>query len=273
MKPEAVLFAVFTLALAACASGAVDAPATDPAPMAARASGYLTPETTPDAALIIPPAPADGDARDAADAAVFRLTRALEGSERWALAQADDSYRPDYLLQAFSCAVGAELTPANAPALAELMTRVGVDAGAAAVNAKAIYKRQRPFLREAGAICIERSDALARSYDYPSGHASAGWVEGLMLASLAPDRAGPILRRARAYGESRIVCGVHNWSAVEAGRTNGAAVFAALQGSADFQAAMTRARTEVATARGSGARPDAAACAREAALTAPLLSR
>jgi acid phosphatase (class A) len=32
---------------------------------------------------------------------------------------------------------------------------------------------------------------------------------GLILAELAPERATPILNRGRAYGESRVVCGVH----------------------------------------------------------------
>ena len=44
-----------------------------------------------------------------------------------------------------------------------------------------------------------------------------------------------ILVRARAYGESRIVCGVHNLSAVEAGRTNASALVAALHGSPQFR--------------------------------------
>ena len=91
-----------------------------------------------------------------------------------------------------------------------------------------------------------------------------------MIAELAPDRATQVLTRARAYGESRIVCGVHNWSAVEGGRTNGASVFSALHGSSEFTAAMAKARQELDAARKSGAKPDAAGCAKEAELTKPL---
>ena len=77
-------------------------------------------------------------------------------------------------------------------------------------------------------ICVQRSQALADSFSYPSGHATQGWAYALILASLVPEKATPILARGRAYGESRIVCGVHWLSDVAAGRLTGTAVFAAL---------------------------------------------
>ena len=92
-----------------------------------------------------------------------------------------------------------------------------------------------------------------------------------VMAQLAPDRASQVLARGRAFGESRVVCGVHNMSAIEAGRTNAAGVFAALQGSHEFLAAMAKAREEVDLARKSSAKPDAAWCAKEAELIKPLV--
>ncbi|MDB5451330.1 MAG: acid phosphatase, partial [Phenylobacterium sp.] len=91
---------------------------------------------------------------------------------------------------------------------------------------------------------------------------------GLILAELAPDRATQILSRARAFGEGRLVCGVHNLSAVEAGRMNGSIVVAALHGSEEFRKDMDVARKEIAAARKAGPAPDAAACAKEAELVA-----
>jgi acid phosphatase (class A) len=285
MKPEAGVYAVMALLLAtACAVSPEQptAPSTpaamqgaetprDPAAgNAPRTLGFLTAATTPDAYAIIPPAPKEGEARNTADWSIFRATRALEGSDRWRLAVNDDSYLPADLLRDFSCSVGATLTPQNAPTVAMILARVGTDAGNAAARAKDIYRRTRPFLHNPGNICIERGQGITASFDYPSGHSSASWVEGLALAELVPDRSTQILQRARAYGESRIVCGVHNYSAVEAGRTNGAAVFAALHGSEEFRTAMARAREELDTARRNGPHPDAAQCAAEAELTKPL---
>ncbi|MBI1358798.1 MAG: phosphatase PAP2 family protein [Alphaproteobacteria bacterium] len=274
MKAEAAVFAAMTLALtvAACVGGGTQTPVAADKPPPGRVVGYLSPETTPDATSIIPPAPKEGDPRNAADWDIFRQTRALEGSERWALAQNDNSYAAADILKDYSCAVGVLMTPETVPALSRVLSRAATDSANAASRAKNVYQRTRPFLHNPGDICIERSDALAKSYDYPSGHASLSWMQGLVLAELAPDRSGAILARARAYGESRVVCGVHNWSAVEGGRTNAAGVFAALQGATEFRADMERAKKELDKARATSARPDAASCAAEARLTRSLFS-
>jgi acid phosphatase (class A) len=256
------------LNMTTAAPAAAATPATPAAPV--RLPGFLTAATAPDAMATIPPAPKAGEPRNDLDWAIFKATRSLEGSERWALAKNDDNYRPAALLKDFSCAVGAELTAENAPTLARILARTTADAGRAAQRAKEVYQRTRPYLHNPGNICVERTDSLSKSFDYPSGHSSLGWVAGLVIAQAAPDRATPILARGRAFGESRVVCGVHNMSAVEAGRTNGASVFAALQGSPDFLADMAKAKAEVAAARASGKAPDAAACAKEAELTKPL---
>lgn len=228
------------------------------APPAAR-GGYL--EGNPiDTVRILPPAPVAGTPRYEADRQVFRQTRALAGTDRWKLAQNDDNSAG--ILKDLSCAVGVELTAANAPTLARMMPRVGRDAGRLTNLPKDTLKRQRPFLIDEGPVCIARPD----SYDYPSGHVTWGWSVGLILAELAPDRATDILVRARAFGESRLVCGVHNLSAVEAGRTNASVVVAALHGEPEFRKDLDLARAEVAAARKAGPAPDPARCQAEAAL-------
>ncbi|MGA0604192.1 acid phosphatase [Caulobacter sp. KR2-114] len=251
--PAAALVALFV----AAGAGIAEAP---PAP-------YLTGAAAPDTVRILPPAPKVDSARGVADRAVFRATRALKGSPRWTLAQSDANEAVPAMLSDFSCAAGASLTPGNAPKLAAMLARVRKDTVAAVNGPKDLYRRQRPFLIDRGDICIERTLALAASPDYPSGHTTWGWTVGLILAELAPDRAGPILSRARAFGESRVVCGVHNASAIEAGRTNGAALVAALHGDGAFRADLDAARTEMAAARAAGPIPDAGACKAEAALT------
>jgi acid phosphatase (class A) len=57
-----------------------------------------------------------------------------------------------------------------------------------------------------------------------------------------------------AFGQSRIVCGVHWKSDVEAGRVVGAAVVARLHAEPVFAAQLAAARKEVAAARAAGAK-------------------
>jgi acid phosphatase (class A) len=209
--------------------------------------GYLG-DRLLDTSTIVPPAPAPGSPRAETDRAIFTATRALKGSPRWDMAIADlDERRAVYAMR---CALGVEIKDlGDAPKLSRVLLRVAPDLTKAVDTPKAFYNRKRPYLEQEGEICTERSEALAKSPDYPSGHSSWGWAVGLILAELAPDRAEPILQRARAYGESRAVCGVHTASAVAAGRDNGAAVIAAVHGVPDFRSDMEAARAELAELR------------------------
>ncbi|TWI04931.1 acid phosphatase (class A) [Luteimonas cucumeris] len=227
---------------------------------------FLLPEAArPRTSRILPPAPATGSPRDQADRQVFRATRALQGTPRWRLAIRDVPMGVPQMLQTFSCAAGVNLTEVKTPMLAGLLTRVSADAERAIEPAKAANRRQRPLLADAGATCQPREELL-HSYDYPSGHATWGWTIGMILAELVPGRSTELLTRARVYAESRVVCGAHNASAIDAGAINAGALVAALHASPDFRAAMEAARHEIAAARDAGkAAPDSATCAAEAA--------
>lgn len=231
-------------------------------------AGYLTPGAF-DVLAVLPPAPKATDPRGLADRAIFKATRALQGSPRWAMATNDVKSAPADLFRDFSCAMGIAMTPENASRTAALLRRAMFDTGRQTGIAKTFYKRQRPFLIDRGPICQPAAE-VADSYDYPSGHTTAGWTMATLLAEIAPDRATALLARGRAYGESRIVCGVHNASAVEAGRLSASSTLTAMQGDPAFTADLAAARQEIAALRQSGdaAKPDTAECTREAALVA-----
>lgn len=227
--------------------------------------GYLG-EATPDTTIVVAPPPQPGSPQDQSDRAIFLATRQLEGTPRWAMAIADNDSRA--VGKAFACAVGAEVGFMSTPKIGKLLIKVAPDLTAAVDRPKLHYQRKRPYFIDEGRICIARDKEIDDSFDYPSGHASWGWAVGLILAELAPDRSAQILQRARAFGESRVVCGVHSASAVEAGRLNGTAVVTALHGSADFRADMDAARAELAALRARG-RPVEGCDAEAAVLAAP----
>ena len=225
-----------------------------------------------DVTTVIEPAPSPGDPRYEADRAIFRATRSFAGSARYALATSDAQTRPPALLRDFSCAVGVALTPENAPRLTALAQRAAADTLAQAGRAKDLYRHDRPYVIDEGPTCqspAELFDARINhaSYDYPSGHATLGWTWALILAGAAPERAQQVLERGRAYGESRVVCGVHNESAVEAGIVTAAATMALVQSKPAYQADLAAARAELAALR-SGASAPPAECEEEARLVA-----
>ena len=225
--------------------------------------GYLG-DAGPDTIAILPPAPAPGSPQAEADRAIFRASRSLKDSPRWAMAIADVDERR--IVNGMSCAVGVKLDMASLPKTAKLMIHAAPDVIRAMERPKAFYHRKRPYQIDEGAICVVRDAELDASPDYPSGHATWGWTFGLILAEMAPDRAARVLTRARAFGESRMVCGVHSASAVDAGFTNASAVVAALHGSPAFRADLEAATAELAAVRQSAA--PAEGCEAEAAVIA-----
>jgi acid phosphatase (class A) len=232
-----------------------------------RVAGYLSAAEMPDVKQIVPPAPKTGDPRFTNDMAIFRATRALEGTSRWAMALADDELSTAALLRNYSCALGVTATAENAPRLYSFLSRTWADANRASNTLKEFYQHKRPFQVADGAVCVTPAGRarLEQNADYPSGHTAISWAVGLALSELAPDAAAGLLARARAYGQSRVVCGVHNASAVEAGWMTATAVFAAQHGSAEFRADAEASRAELAALRKSGS-VDAAACATQTEL-------
>jgi hypothetical protein len=232
----------------------------------AQTAPYLTPAQTPDPTRYLPSPPPLGGPEARADRAVFEQTRALKGTPRWAMATDDVQSGLQDMYRHFSCALGFKLTPGEVPALDRIFLRAGQSGEAMVDGPKRAFGRPRPFVGHDAPICEARTAHLEHQPDYPSGHTTGGWAFALILTELDPSRATQILERGRAYGESRVVCGSHNVSAVEAGFINGAAWVAALHSSAAFREDMDAARTELAAA--SHSQPPET-CAAEAALLTP----
>jgi acid phosphatase (class A) len=230
-----------------------------------RPMGYLTPGTV-DLIAVLPAAPVKGDIRYKTDRKVYRALGRQIGSPRWNLALNDVGSSVPEVMKDFSCAAGVTLSPEATPATFKLLANANADTSRENNVAKDHYKRLRPFLIDKGEICDKAKD-IAASYDYPSGHSTRGWTFGLVLAELLPDRATPILVRARSYGESRLICRVHNMTAVEAGRTGATITVSFIRATPAYQADLAAARDELAKARSAPA-PATETCSTEQALTA-----
>ena len=244
--------------LAGCAAVETIVPPTElPEVRPGYVAGYLQPNQLPDTVAILPPPPAAGSAAAAADEELYRATRRLKETPRWAQAAKDAELRFPKATEHFSCALGVAISAEATPHLNMLLRRVRMDSSRANDKPKDHYKRPRPFMVSKEPSCTPKSDAAAKPDSYPSGHASIGWAWALTLAEVAPEKADAILARGYAYGQSRVVCGVHYRSDVESGRVVGAATVARLHADPVYTAQVALARKEVLAAWAAGSRPTA----------------
>lgn len=229
--------------------------------------GYLSRQDLPSSLKLLPPPPAPGSAAQAADDEAYRQTRALRDTPRWALARQDADLRYPQVNQTFACTLGVPVSEQHTPHLNALLRRSLTDAGLATYTAKDHYKRTRPFVGFHESTCTPDEEAKLRNDgSYPSGHTALGWATALILTELAPERADALLARGYAYGQSRVICGVHWQSDVSMGRVVGAAAVARLQADASFRAQMAEARAEIQAARAQGLKPSQDCAAEAAAL-------
>ena len=233
--------AALSLALSACASG-------PEAPLwqgyADHPQGYLGADSRFEALAFLPHPPEVDSLRAQNDLAVYRATRALKGQPSWFQAAADAEIVTPSAPSVFSEALGAPFEPERTPTLALLLGRMHADLETIQASAKASHARPRPFVSEPADICVDAAPWLAASGSYPSGHAAMGWAWALVLSELEPGRAEAILARGLAYGDSRVICGVHYVSDVEAGRLVGAALVARLKAEPAFARDFERAKAE-----------------------------
>jgi len=247
----AVALGVAAALAAACAT--VVAP-TAPAQLSqgrpAYVAGYLAPAQLPDTLALLPPPPAAGSAAFAADEDAYRATRKLRDTPRWAQAAKDADLTFPNATGTFSCALTMPISEEATPHLNMLLRRVRADASRANDKPKDFYKRKRPYVAHGDASCTPRDKHKEDSY--PSGHASIGWAWALTLAEIAPAHADAVLARGFAFGQSRVVCGVHWASDIEAGRVVGASVVSRLHADPVFAAQLAAARKEIEAARAAG---------------------
>lgn len=239
------------------------AAAAGPAPRP-KPAGYLKPEKPFDATAFLPPYPAKGSAAEAYDIAAWRESLKGENSPRWKQALADDPVGLKDGLTQFQCAMGVTLNKENAPTLMTILGKSQLDTHWAVEKAKAHFKRPRPFADDPKAptcLPIAPESRNKVSTAYPGGHSTLGMTWGLILAELAPDRSQQVMDRVRDYSHSRLVCGIHYPSDLEAGHMLGSGLVARLHAEPAFRADMDKARAEVAAARRAAAAPPAACAA------------
>ncbi len=244
------LCTLLCLALCLQACRQTGAPLLDEASEAAskqeKAEPYSTaPGEMIDSLALLGEPPAEGSPLFAYDEAMYREGLELRGTPRGEQAVRDADMR-NYSVM-FSEAFGLELSKQGTPEIWRLLKRLSKEGGALCRQAKKRYQRPRPFVRYNASSCYPSFDEKIRNDgSYPSGHAMRGWSFALVLAELNPARKEIILRRGWEFGQSRVVCGCHWQSDVDASRKLAAGMVAALHGNPEFIRQMARAKGEMA---------------------------
>jgi acid phosphatase (class A) len=182
---------------------------------------------------------------DHADQGLVESLQAVDDT-RWQKAELDQNE----LYPRFAEAFGRPIDKKTSPVLVTLLDRSIADAEATASAAKDRYHRPRPYQRlQLQRVCDKRSPPKPEAHptsgnSYPSGHSTRGWAVAMVLARVAPDRADALMARAEDYMESRLICGMHFPSDVQAGHDVATAVVAHLDASAEFAADLAKARKE-----------------------------
>lgn len=217
---------------------------------------YLTADQLADAKAYLGPPPAPGSSDFAADRAAHEAALKDQGGLAWKRAQSQLSVGAAPVRSQMLCAIGAKLDFGPTSAFARLMQRSTATIGVASEQSKSIWNRPRPYVGAAKPVaCDPKLDFGVYSASYPSGHGALGWLWGLILTEIAPERANQAMAWGSEIGTNRIACGVHYPSDVAAGRQMGAVLYARLQADPAFRADMAAAKAEYAAAKASGATP------------------
>jgi acid phosphatase (class A) len=216
-------------------------------PSPSQETGYL-PASALDGKVILPPPPAVDSPYGRADRATYDDTRALKDSPRWREAIQDNDLSGGGAIKRFSCVIGVDISEKQTPTAWKLLHKIQVDVRTFSTPAKDFYARPRPALGNDKPVCVPRQAWMATNASYPSGHATTAWAWALILTEVLPAKADEILKLGRESGESRVVCGVHFPSDVEAGRTLSAGMVARLHADPAFAADLAALKRELAAA-------------------------
>ena len=198
--------------------------------------------------LLMPP-PEPTDILFLYDKAQYEMGKMLRNTPRGDQAVSDASLGGNGISDALSEAFGVQITKEETPHIYKLLTNMIEDAGDLATrDAKQHYMRVRPYSFFQETTCRpDHEEGLSTNGSYPSGHTSIGWASALVLCEINPDRQNEILKRGFEIGQSRVICGYHYQSDVDAARLVASAVVARLHADENFMKQLKKAKAEFAT--------------------------
>jgi acid phosphatase (class A) len=201
---------------------------------------YLTADEV-DLVRLLPPPPSDEEVK--AEIAGFHEMILGRSKSEENMAIADDEISIFRFLEGIEPQIG--LGKPRLPQTLQFMQRLAKTGEDIVGAAKDTWQRPRPPLVDP---TIKPLVPLPSSYAYPSGHAAVGMFYGLCLSDFIPDMRPIFMRRAMAFGQSRVIAGVHWPSDVKAGQDAAVAISNALAKNEEYLADRTQAELEFLSA-------------------------
>jgi acid phosphatase (class A) len=194
-----------------------------------------------DATEVLHSPPADDSPATKAELAELHAIRDARTPEALEKARADAAHQTVFL---FASVFGDGFTADKLPVTAQIFARIASDESVYADVPKDYWKRSRPNTLDA----TIQPCAPTRGFSYPSGHATRGYVFGVVLAAAVPEKHDAILDRSAEYAHNREVCGAHFPSDVEAGRLLGTSLAAVMLAQPGFRRDLEAVRAELKAA-------------------------
>jgi acid phosphatase (class A) len=220
-----------------------------PAGTPAKSAYYIDP-TMLDLAVLVPDPPAVGSPAQKAELDQLHEIERTRTAAQVAAAKTDEDEED---LFAYKMVLGAGFNPEALPLTAELGVHVKNEQSVAGSALKAVFQRQRPYQTDKTLHPVCALTEAANSY--PSGHALTGYLEGLTLAEIVPEKRTELLARADDYAHNRLVCGVHYPSDLEASRRVAYVVFGYMMATPRFQHDLAAAKAETRAKLGFASKP------------------
>ena len=202
---------------------------------------YYLPANQPDAVALLAPPPLADSAEQAADMAEVRAVCHAAPSNDVAAAFSEKKFS----VFNFTPAVGTFFQSNSLPKTTAFFERVQKDAAAVTDDAKAYYKRPRPFTVDPSLA----SGKLEKNCGYPSGHSTESMVLALVLVDLFPDQHDAIVAEARAISWHRVEIARHYPTDIYAGYVLAQAIVREMKASPDFQRDIAEVKAELAAAQ------------------------
>ena len=192
---------------------------------------------------LIPPFPELGSAAQKRDMDAVIQAERDRTPEQSTKAVADN----EYSVFRFSDVLGPNFTAKELPVTNKFFEDLLALHRAILSPVKQAWNRQRPFETNTELHAIGE---LPTSASYPSGHSHFGYLSGILLARIVPEKAAELIARGQEYGDNRIVTGVHYPTDVETSRRIATALATALLTNFTFTTELSSVQAELRSVLG-----------------------